>query len=372
VPLESGNRVLTSSGTLALKRWAGLATIALAACWAFLRSGTGVMPDLQTFTAWALSWPATATEPLQEVYFSSPLGHVTAQVLQATTESRFLWLHTLTAIAAIAGLACWSYLSAGGDGRNQAARLVILTPITAILLAWLGYYDAFTVVCWVLALFAWRTGWRPLMIAAGVLLGFQHFEQAALGALAWLLAWAALRTTDAFSSHRSPAWVLLGVPLGKLALIAVLTMSGTGSDQGRLGWLTDTAMLRTTVSTAVNNGPLLLWSMFAGFWVIVIYAFLGLPGRRERWCLIAAVGLPLFMTLVTFDRPRVFALTTIPIVAMLSVVFAQEMRKQGDGRLRLPLEAIVWLGTPLIFWGQTLFNFGALDRIIVLYGALIP
>lgn len=352
------------------RHWIGGLSIAIAAAWAFLRAGSGVMPDLDVFTTWALDWPNMSGDALQQVYANSPLGHLTAQVFQVTSPRQFLFLHALCTLIAITGLAIWAFRSAPGSSQAQATRLFLLTPVVAILLAWLGYYDAFTALCWVVALFAWRSNWRTLMIAGGVLLGIQHFEQAAIGVVAWVLIWYALGDQPTFSKLRNPAWVLIGLPVGKVVLVVVLMLAGAPQEMGRVGWLTDLTMLRTTLSTAINNGPLLLWSMFAGFWAVVIYVFLKLHSTRQRVFMVSAIVLPLVMNVITFDRPRVFAMATIPVVLICAVSFAALMKDNPDKSTRVTLEAIVWLGTPLIFWGQVLFNFAALDRLIMLLSAL--
>jgi len=61
--------------------------------------------------------------------------------------------------------------------RARGARLMLLTPMTAILFLSIGSYDPYTVIGFALGLFAWRRNSLPLMTLAGAYMGFQHFEQ---------------------------------------------------------------------------------------------------------------------------------------------------------------------------------------------------
>lgn len=68
--------------------------------------------------------------------------------------------------------------------------------------------------------------------------------------------------------------------------------------------------------------------------------------------MVSAIALPLLMNMITFDRPRVVAIATIPVVEMCAVCFAAMVKDNPDKPTRVTLEAIVWLGTPLVFWGR--------------------
>ena len=362
---------MTATASLPVARsWVAPISIAAAAVWAVLRSGAGALPpsDLATLATVAQSWPRSSSGPLPDNYVNNPLAQLLAQLVNATTPSQFLLMHTVVVVIAISGLGLWAFSSARGPARAQATRLVLLAPIVAVLLTWMGFYDPFTVVCWLVALFAWRSGWRWAMVLGGVLLGFQHFEQAAAGAAAWILLWLALRSDESFARHRNPTWVLLGVPLGKLLLVVVLSSADVGGSGSRIEWLVNPTLLRQAVASALNTGPLLLWSLFAGFWVVVAYVWLVMADRRQQVLMAAAVAIPLLLTVVTLDRPRVFAMTSIPVVLMLAVLFANRMSTLADRRLKLALESVLWLATPLIFWGDELFNLGAVDRLIVYVG----
>lgn len=355
--------------SLTTHRALGTALIVLAAAWAVIRSGVSVSPGMRDAHLTALIWPQALGQGLNDFYVDSALGIFVYRALRLTTQHSFLLLSVATTIIAITALVVWAARTVPNGSRSRASRLVLLAPLPAVLFTWLGFYDAFTVLAWAVALFAWSSGSRPLMVIAGTLLGLQHFEQALAGLVALTLTWFAVRGTAEFKSaplnSRNPLWVLPGVLLGKLVLVLAITAGG-GEASGRTSGIG--LYLREWMVTALNTAPILLWSLFAGTWALVVAWWLHEPKWRRRWWIFAAVGVGLTALLLSGDRPRVFVLVMAPALLLLTVSMLSSNRlSPRSWRL---VEVIVWLAPPIALWGTSVSSQIALDHLIMTWAAL--
>ncbi len=345
--------------------WGALG-IALAGLWAVLRSGTGIVPGADWHFAATPIWPERPLNPDEWYLSDSPLGIIAARLLGFDTVQQFLQLHAVVVLLALSLLAAWAFVATADRGaRWQATRLSLLAPTGAILLTWIGRYDAFTALVWALALFAWSTRRRVLLVAAGLLLGFQHFEHALMGAFVLWLTWMALRpqTPDSLR-HTNPLWLVPGIALGKLALVVVFATQSVPIS-GRVDWV-ERFIYDWTV-TAVSILPLLIWSLFAGWWAVGASLYLD-ASRRGRRLLLLALMVGILATLLSGDRPRVFVLIFLPAIALGSVVFARSAL--SDTKKRRLVEVIVWLAPPFIFWGDAVTNVNIIDPLVIAFQEL--
>jgi len=110
--------------------------------------------------------------------------------------------------------------------------IVALAPVTAVLLLLIGMYDAFAILAWVVVLvtIGRRPGWQ---LAAGVLAGFQDFEQMTVGLLMVALLPGLAR---AAGLRPRVAYLLGGTVAGKFALEVYLHAVGAGPGS-RLSYL---------------------------------------------------------------------------------------------------------------------------------------
>ena len=354
--VQGEGQPLTSEVTRSKSVTFGLAGVVLAGIWAVLRSGTGIVPGAEWHFAAVLVWPARPESPDEWYLADSPLGIVVGKALRVESLQAFLWLSSFAAGLALAALATWAIVAAKGTDPWRAARLVLLAPIGAILLAWIGMYDAFTVLAWAVALFAWLAGRPVIMATAGLLLGFQHFEHALLGLASLFLVWQGLRERLPIAlQKRSPLWFFPGIAMGKCALVLVFWIQGV-STSGRRGWVSQFLYEWTTVG--LNVLPLLLWSLFAGWWAVVI--FLGLDStRRQQLYLLSSLAIGIAATIVSGDRPRVFVLVLLPAVTVAAIAFVGSVRRRS--REGYTIEAIVWLAPPVLFWGKDVANANVID-----------
>lgn len=334
--------------TPALLGWLG---VTAAFAWSVLRSGTGILPGHEVVAEAAARWPYRIDRPFESFGADSPLNLIAFRALGLDTPVEGLRMHALAIVVAMAGLAWWAF-SLGGDGRWRAARFALLAPVTTVMLAWIGSYDPFTVMCWVLALWAWKSASRPLMVAAGAVLGFQHFEHAALGLGALWLTWLAIGERVP-RLGRSPLWLGAGILAGKAVLSAVFLAVGEPLT-GRTEWIGP--FLRDWTVVAINVGPTLLWSLFAGSWAIVIWVWLS-GGSRARVLIAGAIAIGALASALSGDRPRVFILVLAPSLLLMAVVTARESK----GRTGSLIEAVVWLAPPVLLWANTVVNARVVD-----------
>lgn len=339
--------------------WGSVGAI-VAGIWAIVRSGTGIVPGAEWHFDAAAFWPNRPQSQDEWYLADSPLGLILSKALAIEDVQQFLLLHVVATLMALIALASWGFSVTGSAGRWQAVRISLLAPISAVLLAWIGMYDAFTAIAWAIALFSWSLGRRPLMIAAGIVLGFQHFEHAVLGLAALTLTRMALqsRLPDSLN-RRSPLWLLPGLLIGKSGLLLIFSIQGVPLTS-REDWIS--RYLYDWSATAANVFPLLLWSFFVGWWAVAILLTLD-STKRQRLFMSGAFVIGLLATLFSGDRPRVFILVLLPTVAVASVAFVRST-KQGSRENRF-VEAIVWLAPPILFWGKDVANSNVIDLIVI-------
>jgi hypothetical protein len=338
-----------------------LAGLLAAIVWAVLRAGVGLSWTVGDAEAAAAAWPHRLDSWMMSFYTDSPLYILVARVAGADTHVEFLRLSAVAIAVAVLGLAAWAFAAARPEGRWRSARLIVLAPVTAVLVIQIGLYDPYTIIAWVIALFAWLTGSRTLIVLGGALLGFQHFEQTLMGAAALLLAWLALRDQLRDPLNRTnPAWLIPGIFAGKAILIGILLAAGETA-MGRSEWLGQYFVTWTKV--AIVTGPSLLWSLFAGLWALVIAMWLRHPEWRTRGFLIASFAIGVVATLVSGDRPRVFTMVMTPAVAVLIVAFSDHTPKGSkEGTL---VESVVGVGPPLMLAAATVVNTNVIDTGII-------
>jgi len=356
-------RIAVSSGS---RRIWGIIGVLTAALWVVLRSGTGIVPGADWHYDATPIWPARPSNPDEWYLSDSPLGILIARALGLDNLQQFLQLHAVVVVLALSVLAAWAYVvTEGDDAKWRAARLSVLAPVGAVLLTWIGRYDAFTVLIWGIALFCWASGRSTLLVGAGILLGFQHFEHSLLGATALWLTWLALRLRLPASLQQvNPLWLLPGILVGKLSLVVIFAVQGLPVT-GRADWIERFFFDWTVV--AISIFPLLLWSLFAGWWALVISLYLE-STHRKRLLLLGAFFIGVVATLLSGDRPRVFILILVPAVALSAVAFVGSDDK--NKRRKVLVEAIIWIAPPLIFWGDAVTNVNVVDPLITAFNAI--
>lgn len=344
-----------------------VAGVIAALVWAIFRAGPTVTPSLSTIVDSARIWPERLSGEFAAFYADSPLGLLIFKVTGSTDSTSVLRWSALFMIVALAVWAWWAWFAVGDAQKWRAARLAVLAPLTGVLATWLGFYDPFTVLAWLAVLFAWLSRSRALLVIAGVLLGFQHFEHGVLGLVALVLTWWAVRgdLPDRLQGS-NPAWALLGVVIGKAILLVVMAASGS-TLSGRTSWLSTYLLDWTKVGA--NTLPILLWSLFAGAWALVIAYWLAEGDRRSRVLLLAAFAVGIVATILSGDRPRVFIIVMAPALLLLTIAYLRR-RSDHPNELRL-VETIMWVAPAITLWGAEVVYSNALDQAITTWQLLI-
>jgi hypothetical protein len=335
----------------------GLFGAGAALLWAMARSGFTLNPVLEDMVTAADLWPQRTEAWMTQFYADSPLYIIAANAFGLVNEVGLVRQSFVVAVAALIALAAWVWRFTLPPQKFRGARLLILAPIGAVLFSSIGSYDPFTALAWAIALWLWVSGRPLLVIAGGLALGVQHFEQALLGITSLFLAWLALREDLPDKLRMSnPLWLVPGIVIGKALLTALFVVTG-GLPTGRTEWLGRYVTEWTKIGIATF--PYLLWALFAGLWLVVVIVWL-----RSRWAsrlLLIAAAIPgLFGTILSGDRPRVFVFILLPAL-MITVVALLNRKSTRASEARL-VEIIAWLAPPLILAGKTAPNANIFDN----------
>lgn len=319
---------------------------AMAAVWAVVRVAPGTIPDVAETAARSARWPQQNLGEFTEFVRTSPLGQIAYRALGALGTWEFLLIHAAAGAAAVALLVWWLCRQTPPGRRGVAARLVLLSPVVAVLVVFLGAYDPFTVIGMAALLFAWTSGSRAALIAAGAYLGFQHFEQGLVAVTVGSVAAFALRDRPGSRDLHSPVWAFFGLALGKAVLTAILQMTTGAGLSGRSSYLV-WEWVRPAVASSINFGPVLLLSLFAGLWAVVVLGVLRLP-LRPRLIMILSFVLCLVPMTLAADHTRIYVLCSLVPLMML----VADLLRGSDvtSRELIVVEAAAWVVVPLIVW----------------------
>lgn len=350
-------------------KYTSIVLVFLSCVWAVLRVGLGQIPGLDSAADNAFGWPNVSLSEFSAFAATSPTGALTYTVLGQRNPHVFLLIHVVAVVIAISLAVMWVRNMSDPEKRNRSTRLVVLSPWVAMLFIFLGSYDPFTIIGFTLLLWSWQNRYSYWSFAAGIFLGFQHFEQAFLGIVGAALVLMAVGDSfdRRYASRRHIIVSLTGVVLGKVLLTLILTM---GSDTGAFGrssyWTLE--WIRISVVTSINFGAVFLLSLFAGLWALVIYVYLGTPRKRKHFLILAFLVcfLPAFITL---DHTRVFVMVSFMGLMLLIVSVSQRGFKlpRRAGNL---IEVMAWIVVPISVWvgmdgSPYLYQVGSLDQLII-------
>ena len=340
-----GPALATDLGRLSRSRLVGLCGVCLAVgLWVLWRTGPGKVPYLALFESTARQWPTTPLPTDSQYILREPLGQIVYRLLPVHGTGVYLALHLVCLLVSATWLAAWLCRRLGRESGLVACAIVALAPVTAVLLLWIGMYDAFSVLAWVAVLVTMgrRPGWQ---LAAGMLAGFQDFEQIGVGLLM-----VALLPQLARSAGLRPraAQLIGGAVIGKLVLEAYLHTVGAGSGS-RLSYLERWDVFSGLLGSAGANAPLLVWSALAGLWGFALKALRDSWGgwtAQQRVGLIVAVLFWFASATLSADHSRVLAMTSFPLVVMAALAIAA--RWPWRRLLRMPQTWLLILAPPVV------------------------
>lgn len=352
----------------------GLLSICLALIWAFIRVGPQTSTGISGDAARALLWPNPELDSLQSYTRTSPTGALIFKALHFYSTSFYFWMHLFAAVLALLLIAFWCYLSVNSDtNRFRAARISILGPVAASVFISLGNYDPFTLIGLAALLFAWRKSSITFLVLVGVFLGFQHFEQGVFAVLILGIGVVGLQSVlpERLQGLRSPLWALFGVIGGKALLSVYFVAVGINATAGRSAYITDSSWTRLALKESINHFPTLLTSLFAGTWLIVIFAIAMVTKRQGRVPLMFALGLALFVSVITLAQTRVFVMTTVALLSVMIVVVLSRYSGPTTRMVLIGSETLAWLIIPQHLYispgqGAHILGTNALDYLIIL------
>jgi hypothetical protein len=339
--------------------------------WAVARVGLSTIPGIATAADSAFGWPFNDLAQYSAFSATSPIGSLIFTIIGNNDPVVFLGLYSIALVAALVLTLWWVAVMTPRSSRLMAFRLVILSPWVAILLIFLGSYDPFTIIGFALVLLSWTYKKTLLIFLAGVVIGFQHFEQSSFAVIAVYLVIVALRyrLPVNFLSLRQLIFTLSGLISGKLALTFILTVSSESGAFGRGAFWT-AEWFRISLVTSVNFWAVFLLSLFAGSWGLIVVTTLSVR-RKQQATLLAAFVLCLIPAVFTLDHTRVFVMTSMLSLSIITVVFARSVNQFGRKDF-VYVEALAWLIVPLSAWvgmdgTPYLHNVGSLDQLIMFY-----
>lgn len=334
-----------------------LGTAAVVA-WVLLRTGPDLVPGVVSQEEVARAWPHSDVTWRTAYVLRAPLGQVAYRALPVQGLDVFVLLH-VAALATAAGLLlAWLLRRYGSQAGAVAATVLLLAPLTAVLLEWLGIYDAFSVLAWVLLVVTLPRS-RGAQVAAAVVAGVQNFEQVAVG----LVLLALLPELSRRAGWRP--WVpglLAGAVAGRAALEAYLRSVGAPSGSRLTFLVHDPALFVEVLHSSLVSAPLLVMSSLGGLWALAVPVLLaGWPGwsRSLRLRVLAAAALLLAVGVLTADHTRVMALTAVPVVVAAAVAVGRSHETYG-GFWRTPQAWLLVLVPPVISFGDAVLPLGLL------------
>ena len=275
------------------------------------------------------------------------MGQIVYELIGTPGVWGYVILHAVAGAVVLGLLAWWLVVVSPTGAGPLSVRLVILSPMAALLIVFLGAYDPFTVLGMVGLIYSWTRGPRWLSFVAGLYLGFQHFEQGLVAiVVGGMVAWAvSVQDPTLVQRHHIP-WAVPGLIVGKLALILTLWLTiedGIGGRSSFVVW----EWVRPAIVSQANFGPVILLSAFSGAWAIVAFAFLRTRRQGRLWLAIA-FAVCLIPTSIAADHTRIFILCSFVGLSFLTAAFLRD--PAFSRRDRQVVEWMAWVITPLFIW----------------------
>ena len=347
-------------------RAAGAALALVAAMWAVFRVAPAPLPDLPRFVAALGNWREAKPDPAYDHLRENLLFQWLFEAAASLGVNVYLLQWSVGVVLVVGGLA-WIYRrNVSVEWKGMALRLAILSPVAAIMVGFFGSYDPVTMGLAVVLVAAWLSERSWWIAIAGIGLGLQHFGQAIAMVVALGLTSAALSEGGVRKSAPLTGKALAGVLAGKaIAFFALWVFSGSAVGS-RVPPTTEVISTSNAVITTVNYFPILLVSLFAGAWAIVVAGFI-VRSRQGRVLLIAA-ALVASYSLVFTDQTRIFVLLSFPSLALLTVFVLR--RFESNAIAMRGIEALAWIVTPVLLWTDSdgvgrVQYLGALDAQIM-------
>jgi hypothetical protein len=320
------------------------------------RNGFGKMPRLHFYAVdYVDALPGVAHRaPLAQWQLWSPLGPIVARVLGIHSVDAFAILHGCVILLAFLMLAIGVRRTRGQLAMRVALIAFVTLPVSVVLQAWVGSYDAWVFVA---ATAIVVCPWRAVALVAGFALALANFEQGL--AIVVLLTVIALAGVEGSVARCGTAVVGLGS--GRAALGVWLSKHGV--HHGRLDYVRHFGFRYLSSVSERHWGLLALGLVGVG---LPLVAAVASSGRREGLLTLTVLVVALAPMLVSTDETRVYALITWPplLALALGAVRRHPARIARVLRPTVGLAVIipgwfVWFGRPFLAHSHWLRLFGA-------------
>lgn len=340
---------------LAASPWKVLAAGALLRA---VTTGVWTTPNIQQWLRFADDpFGPADIDPAGAYITGSPVGPVLAHVIGAEGELAFAVLHLALLGASCAALVTIGRATVGDRLTNVCLIALLASPLSNVLLTWLGQPDA-VMLGGLSALgfaSAIRQPWARGIItaSAGIVIGLASFEQGVLAvALLALLVW----RSDERADREVLAGALLGLAAGR-GLVAAFLAASDAPYLSRSAWARSLG-LEPFVRGFLYNLPALVFSLFGPGWLLIGRAVAVL--RPVATAVSRAATLVLILALASavlaLDETRVTTLVLWPSTVWLLRRVDRAAPRALDDRLigfvalaAVAVPAVViWEGSPYI------------------------
>jgi hypothetical protein len=338
----------TAAWLAAASPWRVLAVSALVRA---VTCGVWTTPNLDQWVLFARDpYGPAPIDPAAWFITNSPLGPLVAHTLEADTRLTYAAVHLGLAALSAATLVVLGRRTVGDRLTSALVVLLFVSPLSNIVLTWLGQPDAAMLgglsAIGLASAFARRSSARLTAVVGGAVLGFASFEQglaavAVLAALVW------------FAGTRLDREVVVagvgGLVLGRLGVSSFLAVSDV-PNVSRADWARSIGA-GVFVRTFLYNLPALAFSVLGVGWLLVGHAAGAVRARATSALpLLVPAGLALVAGLVALDETRVASMVIWPAAVW--------MVRQGDadreGGLDTRMVALTFLAgivvPPIVIW----------------------
>lgn len=329
--------------------------LAAVTAWSLLRTGPGFVPGVREQASGLTDWPHIAVTDATSYMLRLPLGPVVYKYLPHTVEV-FILLHAAALFVSGCLLLVWLLRRYGSQTGTVATAVLLLSPLTSVLVEWVGIYDAFSMLTWVLLLMVLARH-RAWQVAAGFLAGVQNFEQVAVGLVLLAL------LPEVSRGVRWRPWtpgLLAGALAGRVLLETYLRSEGVPGGSRLSFILGDLGHFLDMTTGFLLNVPLVLAASLGGLWAFA------LPALRRTWAdppgtfrvrLAAVVVLLLGVGAVGADHTRVMVMSAVPLLVAGAVLVGEQQATFGAFWRRTETWLLL-LFPPVVFFGDIVLPLG--------------
>ena len=279
-----------------------------------------------------------------QIIFENWLGPFLAWAVGASDPWSFTMLHAAFSAVFLGVTVSGIVATVPESERRKAVCVFAFFPVFWVPWYWVGY-DSLTLALLAAGLLVLARPWAVL--AVGVLVGLQHYEQ---GAVAFGVLF--LVTADGLLSVGLPRLQAFGalagtggVLIGHLVLKAIIRTNHIHFDFGRGQWLSD--HWDEVIHLNVGLFPNFLYGILGFGWIVLLRY---LDGGSYRLKTAAAVLICAVVAGLTTDTTRVFSVISFPALGWL-VVRDTAWLNSVSTRQIVVLGAL-WIATPWLYrWG---------------------